>query len=289
METLDRANPIAAGIYFLSAAGISMFCMNPVILSLSFIGALAFYLCRGGANIKTHLYSLLLFTVMAIINPLVNHNGATVLFVMNDKPITLEALIYGITASLMITAVLYHFRSFTEIMTSDKLLYIFGGFSPQLALVLSMALRFVPLFTRQIGKTENAQRAMGLYKDDNIADTFKGKLNIFSIIITWGLENGIITADSMSARGYGTGKRSRYSLFRIRGGDILLIIVTAALAAVTLYGIVGSEFIYYPYFEAPALTVRNVTGYASYGILAILPTILEIKEAVRWKYLRSKI
>ena len=31
-------------------------------------------------------------------NPFVNHNGATVLFIMNDNPITLEALIYGIFA-----------------------------------------------------------------------------------------------------------------------------------------------------------------------------------------------
>ena len=290
MGTTESMNPLAAAMYFLAAAGISMFSMNPVILALSFMGAVIYYLCRHGTkNAKTHLYSLLLFAVMAVINPLVNHNGVTVLFVMNDKPVTLEALIFGIAASGMIISVLYWFKSFTEIMTSDKLLYIFGGLSPKLALVLSMALRFVPMFSEQMKKTERTQRAMGLYKDDNIVDTFKGKLNIFSIIITWGLENGIITADSMTARGYGTAKRSRYSLFGIRRGDVCFMIITAVLFSLTLYGISSAEFTYYPHIVFSAPDFKSITGYCAYGMLCLLPSILEIKEALRWKYLKSKI
>lgn len=220
MGTLNSMNPAAAAVYFLMTAGIAMFSMNPVILSLSLAGALIYFFAKGDAeSAKSHLYSLLLFIIMAVINPLVNHNGGTVLFVMNDNPVTLEALIYGVAASAMIISVLYWFRSFTAIMTSDKLLYIFGRLSPKLALILSMALRFVPMFGQQIRKTEQTQKAMGLYKEDNIADTIKGKTNIFSIIITWGLENGIITADSMTARGYGCSRRSGFSLFRWRKGD----------------------------------------------------------------------
>lgn len=283
-------NPAAAAVYFLMTAGIAMFSMNPVILSLSLAGSLIYFFSRGSSDsLKSHLYLLLLFIIMTVINPLVNHNGATVLFVMNDNPVTLEALIYGAFASAMIISVVYWFRSFTAIMTSDKLLYIFGRLSPKLALILSMALRFVPMFSRQIKKTEQTQKAMGLYKEDNIADTFKGKTNIFSIIITWGLENGIITADSMTARGYGCGRRSGFSVFRWRKSDTLFLIITVLLFSLTIYGLYNVTFSYYPYIKFSEHRVFAVAGYTAYGILVILPSVLEAKEALRWKYLKSKI
>ena len=289
MGTLNSINPMAAALYFLMTAGIAMFSMNPVILTLSLIGGIMFFFIRQkNTNIKTHLYSLLLFLIMAVINPFVNHNGATVLFIMNDNPITLEALIYGIFASAMIISVLYWFRSFTSIMTSDKLLYIFGGLSPKLALILSMALRFIPMFTRQTAKTEQAQKAMGLYKEDNIVDNIKGKLNIFNIIITWGLENGIITADSMTARGYGTGKRTSFSLFVWRKNDIAFLTVSAILFAVTIYGLSSSDFSYYPYFSVSENSIIEIVCFAAYGLLVTIPSFLEIKEALRWKFLKSK-
>lgn len=290
METLERINPAAAAVYFLAAAGIAMFSMNPVILTLSLTGAICFYFARcKKTNMKNHLFYLLLFIAMAIINPLVNHNGMTVLFVMNDNPITLEALVYGIAASAMIISVLYWFRSFTEIMTSDKLLYIFGRLSPKLALILSMALRFVPLFNAQFHKTEQAQKTAGLYKEDNIADTFKGKTNIFSIIVTWGLENGIITADSMTARGYGCNRRTSFSLFRWKKTDIAFMLITVILFSCSLWGTFTAEFSYYPAISASEADCRSIIGFGSYGILVFLPVILEAKEALKWKYLKSKI
>lgn len=290
MRTFESYNPLAVAVFFLSASFVAMFSMNPVILSVSLFGALLFCFLRNGfKNPKYHLFSLLLFIVMTVINPLVNHNGGTVLFVMNDNPVTLEAFIYGVVASVMIIAVLYWFRSFTEIMTSDKLLYIFGALSPRLALVLSMALRFVPLFSRQIKKTEQTQKALGLYKDDNIIDTFRGKLSIFSIVVTWALENGIITADSMTARGYGIKRRSRYSVFRWSGKDVALLVTTVVLLGLTLFGIYGNETVYYPYVVISEITPVNLTGYIGYGLLVLIPSIIEIKEALRWKFSESKI
>ena len=290
MGTLNSINPAASALYFLMTAGIAMFSMNPVILFLSLAGSLVYFFSRARSDsLKSHLYSFLLFIIMTVINPLVNHNGVTVMFVMNDNPVTFEALIYGIAASAMIISVLYWFRSFTAIMTSDKLLYIFGRLSPKLALILSMALRFVPMFSRQIKKTEQSQKAIGLYKEDNIADTIKGKTNIFSIIITWGLENGIITADSMTARGYGSGKRSGYSVFRWRKGDTLFFIITVILFTLTVCGLYSVTFSYYPYIKFSSHNIFGVAGYTAYGILVILPSFLEAKEALRWKYLKSKI
>lgn len=290
MRGLNNCNPIASALYFLAASGIAMFSMNPVILITSAAGSALFQLCISGLkNLRFYLFSLLFFSAMSLLNPLLSHNGATVLFVMNDAPITAEALIYGMFAAMMIISVLYWFKSFTELMTSDKLLYVFGAFSPSLALILSMSLRYVPLFGRQIRKTENAQRTLGLYKDDNIADTVRGKLSVFGIVVTWGLENGITTADSMSARGYGCGRRTHYSIFSWHISDTALVMLTAALSAVCLFCVQGADYSYYPYFAFSSVSTENIIGYAAYGALAVLPSAIEIKEALRWKLLRSKI
>lgn len=290
MRVLAESNPVVTTVYFVAVAGIAMFSANPVISAISLLGAVVLFVMNNGRkNLSTHFFSLLLFAVMALVNPLVSHNGATVLFVINNNPVTLEALVYGICAALTVIAVLYWFRSFSQIMTEDKLLYLFGTLSPKLALTLSMALRYVSLFGTQIKKVQASQKALGLYKDDNIVDSFKGGMRVFSIMVTWALENGIITADSMSARGYGIGKRSRFSLFRFKGEDVFLISAAIVLTLLSVYGTIGTTFEFYPHISATEVDTRAIIGYASYGLLNLMPVIIGVKEELKWKYLRSKI
>ena len=290
MRIFAENNPIAATVYFIAAAGVAMFSTNPVISAISLLGAVVLFVMNNGLkSLSTHFFSLLLFSVMALVNPLVSHNGATVLFVMNNNPVTLEALVYGICAALTVVAVLYWFRSFSQIMTEDKLLYLFGTLSPKLALTLSMALRYVSLFGAQIKKVQASQKALGLYKDDNIVDSFKGGMRVFSIMITWALENGIITADSMTARGYGIGKRSRFSLFRFKGEDVFLISSAIILTVLSVYGTSGATFEFYPHILVTEVDTRAIIGYSAYGLLNLLPVIIGVKEELKWKYLRSKI
>lgn len=290
MRVLAESNPVVTTVYFVAVAGVAMFSANPVISAISLFGAVVMFIMNNGRkNLSTHFFSLLLFSVMALVNPLVSHNGATVLFVMNNNPVTLEALIYGICAALTVIAVLYWFRSFSQIMTEDKLLYLFGTLSPKLALTLSMALRYVSLFGTQIKKVQASQKALGLYKDDNIVDNFKGGMRVFSIMITWALENGIITADSMTARGYGIGKRSRFSLFRFKGEDLFLISSAIILTVLSVYGTSGATFEFYPHISVTEVDTRTIIGYSAYGLLNLMPVIIGVKEELKWKYLRSKI
>ena len=149
----------------------------------------------------------------------------------------------------------------------------------------------MPLFTRQAARCRQIQTAIGLYKEDNLIDRFRGGLRIFSVLITWALENGVITADSMTARGYGIGKRSHFPIFRFRKADIFLLAATGLLLAATLVSI-GSgalDFSYYPSIRPAPASPMAAAGYLSYGLLIILPAVAEAEEKLRWKYLQSKI
>lgn len=292
MKNISSYNPISVFIYFILTSFVAMFTMEPVVAMLSLLGAVLLFLIRNGfSDKKIHLYYALLFFVTAFINPLFNHNGTTVLFVMNDNPITKEALIYGLVAATVLVSVLYWFRSFSIIMTSDKLIYIFGLISPKIALIISGALRFVPLFRVQMKKTRNAQKALGLFKDGNIVDKIRGEIRVLSVMLTWALENGIVTADSMAARGYGERKRTAFSYFNFGFSDLIFTFASLILFIFTAFGL-GSKAVYFEFYPSlfhNGFTVKTAVIYFSYALLVFLPSALEIQEGLKWKYLRSKI
>lgn len=291
MRGFTELNPLSLMLYYILAVGIAMFCMHPVIIVTSLLCSAALYITlEKKKQAKLHVSFFLLFLILAVINPIWYHNGVTVLFVVNDSPVTLEALLYGVFAAAMIVSVLYRFRTFTMIMTADKLLYVFGRISPKLALILSMALRYVPLMRTQTGKVRSTQKALGIYKEDNIADTLKGEVRIFSIMATWSLENGIITADSMAARGYGEHRRTSFSVFRFTKADVIFTLICTVLSAVTFTALAAGEldFAFYPAMSEIPVTPLSAAAYAAYGVLSLLPCIIEWKEGVRWRYLLSK-
>ena len=292
MNSIENQNPILTFSYFLAVTLPAMFSMNPIMLMLSLAGALALFFVKNGVkNARSHLLFFALFLVIALVNPLFQHNGVTVLFVLNGNPITWEAIFYGIMAGLMTVSVLYWFRLLSQMMTSDKYLYIFGRFSAKLALLLSMALRYVPLFGKRMKAIRMSQKAIGLYRDGTLIDKIRGEVRIFSIMVTWALENGIHTADSMEARGYGIGKRTSFAIFRFHLSDGILLSMILVLLGMTLAGLATGavDFVFYPAIIPHEASVFAVVIYTAYGILALLPTILEMEERIKWHCLRSKI
>ncbi len=291
--TLSREyNPIVIFLYYMAVTVPAMFIMNPVLLGISLFGAVVcFYAERRKGRQEPVFVFVGLFLLLAALNPLFHHNGVTVLFMLNDNPITLEALFYGLTSSTMVIAVIFWFRSFSYLMTGDRLLYVFGKVSPRFSLMISMALRYIPLFSRQAAKIRAARRGMGAYEEENLPASVKNGVKAFVSLAGWSLENGIITADSMEARGYGAGKRTFYSLYRFRASDgIALSLILLLTGAVIICKIRGAlDFVFYPETDALPLSGEAVFAYVCYFILTVLPLINKMAEKEKWRYLRSKI
>lgn len=292
MHAVSQINPIAAFLYFVCTAGLAMFSSHPVIYALSLAGALSLQFCLyGTGGRKTHFLCLFLWLAAVIINPLSSHKGATPLLFIGDNPVTLEAILYGAWAGVMLVGCIYWFSCFSKVFTSDRLLYLFGRISPKLALMLSMALRYIPLFGTQVKKVNDTQKALGLYKEDNLPDALRGGLRVGGVMVTWVLENGIITADSMAARGYGAAGRSFFALYRFRKSDAFFLAVTLVLTFIAVLSMTDGalDFHFYPTVSPVDHSLPALAGYVSYGVLAFLPAAAEIKEALKWQYLKSKI
>lgn len=293
MKSFSLLHPIVIFLYFMTVIFITMFVSHPVILVVSLVCGIIFNLTLEKREdiVKNGLFYLGLFIIIAITNPLFSHNGVTPLFFMNDNPITLEAILAGISIATMLVSVLYWFKNYSIVMTSDKFLYLFGKISPKISLVFSMVIRFIPLFKTQIRKVSNAQTAMGLYTSDNYPDKFRSGNRVFSVMVTWALENAVETGDSMKSRGYELKNKSHYSLFRFTKRDTLFLVIIALLALVVVIGVFYGrlEFSFYPQITKIGNGLPSLVVYMAYCVLALLPFIVEIKEKLKWIYFRSQV
>ena len=217
-DTFSNMHPFINFIFFALTIGFTMFIMNPVCLAVSFLCALvtALYL-NGKKAVRLSLVFLLpMILLIVLVNPVFNHEGMTILtYFPWDNPLTLESIVYGIASAFLLSSTVLWFSSFNAVITSDKVVFLFGRIMPSLSLVISMALRFVPRFSAQMKLVRSAQHTIG--RDINEGTLFqriRNAVKILSIMITWSLENAIETADSMKSRGHGLKGRTSYSLYK---------------------------------------------------------------------------
>ena len=295
MNEFKTYHPIVNFIYFVFVIGLSCFILHPLCLLVSFFCAF-FYsaMLKGKKAVKANLlYVLPLMIIAALINPAFNHEGVTILlYLPSGNPLTLESLVYGLFAALMLGSVICWFSCFNEIMTSDKIICLFGKIIPSLSLIFSMTLRFVPKFSSQLRVVINAQKCMGRdVSSGSFIKRIKNGLSILSIMTTWSLENAIETADSMKSRGYGLSKRSSFSIFSFDKRDVSALFYIIILGAYVLAGFfMGKiDFTYFPSIKADDFSFYSISIFVAYTVLCMCPIIIEVKEALRWRALKSKI
>ena len=293
MKAFAGLHPVTLLAYFVMMLAFSMFLRNPVTVGLSLLGGAAFCAMLTNAREKRDdlKFYLPLAVLIVLTNPLVSHNGRTPLFFVNGNAFTLEAIWYGVFIAGMIVAVLLWSKSYTKIFTSDKFLYLFGRALPKTALVLSVALRYVPMLRARAGKLRDAQKTLGLYSTGSVADNLVSSVKVYAALVAWSLENAVETGVHMRARGWDTGRRTSFSTFRFRVSDAAFLAVFAAAAALILLANARGElhFSFYPSPTPLPLSAVSVGAYALFGLLAFLPFFTETEETVRWTCLRSKI
>jgi energy-coupling factor transport system permease protein len=270
-----------------------MLTMNPVIITICYLASVVFCGMLIGLRklLSSLAYNIPLMLMIALTNPMFVHKGETILFFLNDNPVTKEAIVYGAFASMMIMSVFYLCRCYTEIMTSDKFVYLFGRVIPKLSLVLSMILAFIPKLKRKYKEIDEAQKALGIYATESYVDKIRSKMRVLSILLTNSLETSVDTADSMRARGYGLKGRTSYAIYRFTASDFtyLAFSIIFGVTTVVLIMLGASEFYYYPTISVIKGTPTVYILYSSLVFLAGSSIFMEVKENILWRYLKSKI
>lgn len=295
MNEFKNLHPVVNFAYFAAVIAFSMILMHPMCILISLFCGFVYSVIIGGA--KALRFNLACIAPLAlcttIVNPAFSHEGMTILrYLPSGNPLTLESIVYGISASAMLSGVILHFYCFNKIMTSDKLMYLSGRIIPSLSLIFSMTLRFVPRFNEQMKEIAAAQECMGRsVSEGSIVSRAKNGVRIISIMITRCMENAVDTADSMKSRGFGLPGRTAYSNYRFTCRDAAVLVQILITAAWVVFGKVSGQlhFAYFPRISGAAVSPLFISCGAAYMLLCMTPIIIEIGEELRWKSLKSKI
>lgn len=284
-------HPLVSFGYFVAVIAGTLLFIHPFFSYISLACAIVF---SAFVNGKKALWATLgfgvpMFLFIALANPIFNHRGATILFYIGDNPVTMEAFLYGLVSAGMMFAAVVWFTCYNTVVTSDKFLYVFGRVLPSIALIVSMTLSLIPKLMAQVKVIADSQRTLGLdWKSGTVPERIRAGARILSILVSWALEDAVITADSMRARGYGQHRRSSFSVFRFskRDGIMLALIGVFLAAEILTYATGRGTMTFYPSIIPPSTDAAGILLYGAFFALGILPTAIQIKEDRKWKKLK---
>ena len=285
---LGGYHPLVSFGYYVVIIGLTLLFIHPVFALLSLVCAIihAVQLSSKKGWRVILLVGLPLFLIASLANPFFNHHGSTYLFYFYYNPITLEAVVFGIVSATMMFGMIMWFFCYSEVVTSDKFLYIFGRMIPTVALIASMTLRLIPRLMHQARVISNVQRGMGISLfHGSVLSRVKGGARIVSVLVSWALEDAVLTADSMRSRGYGSFKRSSFSIYRFYRRDAVVLgaILSLAIFGVAAYLLGFGQLLYFPAVHSPRLDGAALLFYFLFLLLALLPILLTLREDIRWE------
>ena len=294
-DSFTNYHPIVNLLYFTLVIAFSMLLTHPVAQLVALLCAITYAVSVEGKKSALFLLKFCLPMVLltAFINPAFNHEGVTILYYFaSGNPLTLESILYGAFSGVMFVTVLLWFFAVSRVMTTDKLIYLFGRIIPALSLIISMSLRFVPRFRHQMEITAEAQRCIGRdVSMGSLWQRFKTAVVILSVTVTWALENAIETADSMKSRGYGLRHRTAFSIFTLQERDRYALVWLGFCGLFPGCGVMLSAFgfRYFPSIRYAPVDRTTIPFYIVYFALCITPAVLHIGEERQWNSINSSM
>jgi energy-coupling factor transport system permease protein len=287
----ERYHPLVSFLYYVGAITLFLLLLHPIFLLAGSTVIFLMNFLHDRLEGLRRWFLLIITSVffMVILNPLFNERGRHLLFVVGNHRFTLEAFVYGGMTAASLVGVIAIFVSYNVVMTPNKLLYLFAKFLPQLAVLLMLTLRFIPLMRRRMEEISLIQKSKGYSTSQG---EWKSKVKTAMLyvqtLVTYSLEEAIQTADSMKARGYGTGIRSSYEYFKVNIHDIISILYLIILAGLVLIGrIWGYGFLtIYPIMESWHLSFTDVQIFICYLLFISFPILVEAGGLFRWRILK---
>lgn len=294
-DRFAQYHPLVNFLYFTLVLVFSMVLRHPLAQGVSLLCACIYAVQAEGqrAVLFCLKWCLPVFLLTALFNPAFSHEGVTILlYLPTGNPLTLESILYGVSAGVLLVTVMVWFMNSSRVITSDKFIYLFGRVIPALSLVLSMTLRFIPKFKSQLAAVVEAQRSIGRdISQGSLLRRMKLAVSVLSIMITWALENAMDTADSMKGRGYGLPGRTAFSIYRLDDRDKSALAFLLLCAFCLIMGTAASAFSfrYYPGIRAGARTPLALSFQLVYAALCAMPILLNAFEERKWKSIHSKM
>ncbi|MGN0531624.1 MAG: energy-coupling factor transporter transmembrane component T [Eubacterium sp.] len=287
MDRFARLHPVVHFVFFLFTFVFVLSVNNPFFSVISLVGALLYSLLREGSRVLSSIkLSVVLLLTVSLFNFFFAHYGEDVLFTVGDTEFTLEALFYGFNQGMVLCSVMLWFGALSQIADSERVVY-FLRWAPGTALVFSMVLGFIPRFRKKAEDIRNARLALnGGCRDSSLKGRLNEGVTILSALVTYSLESSVLTARSMTARGYNPSAQppGRYLFTFVDGVIILLMLVTSII--IFIEKAMGNlVFVFEPEIYAESVSSIAV---AAFVMLQALPFFVDITEDLQWRISASR-
>lgn len=283
----DSYHPMINLIYFTAAIACTVCFDHPIFLTISYMCAWVYLIkLKGVGQILTGTGLLILAGCYTAWYSYYHHFGVTTLrvnFIGNH--ITLESVAYGLERGVTVAAVILWLCCIFELITADKVVYLFGRISPGLSLFLSILLRAVPRIGVRAGQIEISREGIGRgIRQGNLWQRARNLCALISILLTWTMEDFVESASSMKSRGSALKGRTAYSIYRFDNRDRSLVIAFFwCLTAVMMAVLFDQTSIYYdPVIIMNRITPLSVVFYGAYAGFLLLPMGLQMVGEYRF-------
>lgn len=287
IDAFSKYHPAVNLVFFVGAISLGAFLQHPIYLLTGLLASGIYYLILNGRNgIKMLLAMIPLFTFIVLFNPIVNTRGNNILFYIGERTYTLEAFIYGAVIATIFVMMVMWFGCYNKVLTGDKFTCLFSNIMPALSLVFVMVLRMIPNLIRKAKQIIGVRASLGKELQD-----FQSGITVLSVLTSWALEESVVTADSMKARGYGTSKRTSFAVYRMTKSDWLLSAWMCIFWGImVLFAAKGSTYAkFFPKMEWTSVSGVNSIGFIAYVGYIFIPVLLNCKEEIHWNILRLRI
>jgi energy-coupling factor transport system permease protein len=172
-------------------------------------------------------FTLIVIIVTTLFNTLTSHFGETILFTIpGNIPLlsgilTMEAMVYGATNGLVLGGFFAGFLVLNRALPIRTLLRLVPRAFYPLAVVISVAVTYIPVTQRQFTQIREAQAIRG-YRLTGL----RGWLPLLMPLLVGGLEHALTLSEAMTARGFASVHQessSNYQRAFILSGTLLLL------------------------------------------------------------------
>jgi len=248
---------------------------NPAYKGAVLVAALAALATGVGLRrMRGVLTGVVLIAAFAVLLNFVSaHLGATVLFALPDQvpglggPYTLEALAFGAVGGLTIAAAILAAAPFSLLLASHQVMDALPAALSRTGAAMAASLNLVPAVAASFLQVTEAQRLRGWRPRGP-----RSWSEIVVPVVLTSVEGSIQLAESMEARGFGSGPRTSVKPVRLQRNDWWLIGASAAALAIFLI----SQALGWaaPWYAYPILTPPSVDARPLIACLLLFAPVL---------------
>lgn len=248
---------------------------NPIYKVMVLAAALCALAAGAGLRrIRRLLVAVFLIAAFAtLLNFVSAHLGATVLFALPDQipaiggPYTLEALVFGASGGITIAAAILAAAPLSLLLDSHEVMDALPAPLSRTGVAIASSLNLVPAVATSFVEVTEAQRLRGWRPRGP-----RSWMEVLVPVVLTSVEGSIQLAESMEARGFGSGARTTMASQALGRADWLLVaasgLALAGFAAARAAGWAADWFAY------PTLTLPTIHPWPIAACLLLFAPVL---------------